>query len=65
MRTVDKNQIIEAAFEMIEESVEWGVGSTNDSFANFVDGIVAMTRNLLNKLDKVENNGVPEPGYDG
>lgn len=57
MSTLNKEQIIEAAFSMIEESLEWGtVEDYKSEYAHFVDGIVAATRKMLNKLDEVNAN---------
>lgn len=52
---MDKNQIIEAAFETIKESTEWGIEDKSDRYGHFVDGVVIMTDNLLNKMKEEKN----------
>lgn len=51
----DKNQIIEAAFETIKESTEWGIEDKSDRYGHFVDGVVTMTDNILNKMKEEKN----------
>lgn len=52
---MDKNQIIEAAFETIRESTEWGIGDKSDRYVHFVDGVVTMADALLNKINEEKN----------
>lgn len=52
---MDKNQIIEAAFETIKESTEWGIEDKSDRYGHFVDGVVTMTDNILNKMKEEKN----------
>ena len=52
---MDKNQIIETAFETIKESTEWGIEDKSDRYGHFVDGVVTMTDNLLNKMKEDKN----------
>ena len=52
---MDKNQIIEAAFETIKESTEWGTVDKSDRYGHFVDGVVTMTDNILNKMKEEKN----------
>lgn len=59
---MDKNQIIETAFETIKESTEWGLEDKSDRYGHWVDGVVMMTDNLLDKL-KEEKNGRPVEKY--
>lgn len=59
---MDKNQIIETAFETIKESTEWGLEDKSDRYGHWVDGVVTMTDNLLDKL-KEEKNGRPVEKY--
>lgn len=49
---MDKNQIIEAAFETIKESTEWGIEDKSDRYGHFVDGVVTMADTLLNKINE-------------
>jgi hypothetical protein len=60
--SMDKNQIIETAFETIKESTEWGLEDKSDRYGHWVDGVVTMTDNLLDKL-KEEKNGRPVEKY--
>lgn len=53
---MDKNQIIEAAFETIKESTEWGIEDKSNRYGHFVDGVVTMTDNLLNMLKEGNSN---------
>lgn len=52
---MDKNQIIEAAFETIKESTEWGIEDKSDRYGHFVDGVVTMTDIILNKMKEEKN----------
>ena len=52
---MDKNQIIEAAFETIKESTKWGIEDKSDRYGHFVDGVVTMTDNILNKMKEEKN----------
>ena len=56
---MDKNQVIETAFETIKESTEWGIEEDGKTYGHFVDGVVTVVDNLLNKL-KEENNERPK-----
>lgn len=55
---MDKNQVIETAFEAIKESTEWGIGEDGTTYGHFVDGIVTVVDRLLDKISE-ENNGRP------
>lgn len=55
---MNKCEIIEAAFETIKGSTEQGIEDKSDRYGHFVDGVVTMTDNLLNKM-KEENNRRP------
>lgn len=50
---VDKNTIIETAYELIkEENSDWGFTSDNPKkMANFIDGVTSMTDVLIAKLE--------------
>lgn len=52
---MNKNQVIETAFETIKESTEWGIEDKSDRYGHFVDGVVTMTDNLLNKMKEEKN----------
>lgn len=55
---MDKNQVIETAFETIKESTEWGIEVDGKTYGHFVDGIVAVVDRLLDKISE-EKNGRP------
>ena len=48
---MDKNQIIETAFEAIKESTEWGIEDKSDRYGHWVDGVVTMADSLLKKIN--------------
>lgn len=52
---MDKNQIIETAFEAIKESTEWGIGEEGRVYGHFVGGIVAVVDCLLDKINEEKN----------
>lgn len=49
---MDKNRILEIAFETIKDSTEWGIECEDKSYGHYVDGIVRMTDNLLDEFNK-------------
>lgn len=53
---MDKNQVIETAFEAIKESTEWGIEEDGKTYGHFVDGIVTVVDRLLDKI-REEKNG--------
>lgn len=53
---MDKNQIIEVAFETIKESTEWGIEDKSDRYGHFISGIVTMADNLLDKMKEEKNS---------
>ena len=64
---MDRNMVIETAYETIKDSLEWidnykSDGYGVDSYSNYIDGIVTMTENILNKLEK-EKECRPEITY--
>lgn len=52
---ITKNQIIETAFETIKESTEWGIDKEGKTYGHWVDGVVAMTNALLDKINNQNN----------
>jgi len=50
MVTIDKNQIMEATFEIIKESTEWGINEESKIYGHWVDGVVTVVDNLLGKI---------------
>ena len=62
---MNKESIYEAFFKTISDGLEWAF-ELKDEYVNWVDGIVAMTQNLLNNLDnnkKTECSGPAEKTY--
>ena len=55
MVAIDKNQIMEATFETIKESTEWGIDEESKIYGHWVDGVVTVVDNLLGKIK--EENG--------
>ena len=53
---MDKTQILETAFEAIKDSTEWGIECKDQTYGHWVDGVVTVVDNLLNKISE-ENNG--------
>lgn len=56
---MDRNTVIETAYEEIKDSLEWTDGYKNDgngvaSYANYIEGIIAMTESILRKMDGKE-----------
>ena len=54
---MDRNQIIETAFETIKKSTEWGIGE-DKVYGHFIDGVVTVVDNLLKRIDE-DKNGRP------
>lgn len=42
---MNRSTILEAMYEVIKESTEWGLGEKD--YGQFVDGVVAMTEKIL------------------
>lgn len=57
---MDKNRVLEIAFNTIKDSTDWGVECENKSYGHYVDGIVTMTSNILEEFDKKSFNDVRE-----
>ena len=54
--SINKGMILETMREAIKESLEWGTACGDNSFGYFVDGIIAVTDILLEKLDQTEHD---------
>ena len=48
---MNKLEILETMFEVIKESGEWSFDCDDKNYAYFMDGVVAMTEALMNKLE--------------
>lgn len=46
---MSRSMILEAMYEVIKDSTEWGVGCEDGSYGNYVDGVMAMTEAMLDK----------------
>lgn len=46
---MNRSMILEAMYEVIKDSTEWGVGCEDSSYGEYIDGVVAMTEAMLNK----------------
>lgn len=44
--------ILECMYKAIKDSLEWGVECKSYSYGYFVDGVVAVTEELLKEVDK-------------
>lgn len=49
---MDRLLVLEATYETIKDSLDWGIGEKE--YGGFVNGIIAMTENLLEKLKEKE-----------
>ena len=63
---MDRNMVIETAYEAIKDSLEWtdnykSDGNGVDSYSNYIDGIVTMTENILNKLENEKEDRLARP----
>ena len=50
---MDRNLILEAAYETIKDSLEWGIDCEDKTFGNFIDGIINMSEVMFKKIDQV------------
>lgn len=50
-----KTLVLEAMYEVISDSLEWGLDCKDGSFNYHIDGIVALTDKILDKI-KIEEN---------
>ena len=53
--SMDKNQIIETAFETIKESTEWGIEEEGKVYGYWIEGVVAVVDNLLDNFKEEKN----------
>lgn len=49
---MDKNKIIEVAFETIRESTEWGIECEDKTYGNWIDGVVTVVDNIISEINK-------------
>ena len=48
---MSRSMILEVMYEVIKDSIEWGVSCENGSYGNYVDGVMAMTEEMLKKTE--------------
>ena len=51
---MNRSDILEAMYEVIKDSTEWGVSCKDGSYGEYVDGVVAMTEAMLSKCEIAE-----------
>lgn len=49
---MDKNKIIEIAFETIKESTDWERTWENKEYNSWIDGVIQMASNLIDEVDR-------------
>ncbi len=53
---MNKTTILEALFETIEESLDWGLGSKDDKYSSFVNGAMDIASRLMDRIETVEDS---------
>ena len=56
MEHINKNRILEIAFETIKDSTEWGIECEDKSYGHYVDGVIRMIDNLIYEFNKKSCN---------
>ena len=51
---MNRIDILEAMYEVIKDSTEWGISCEDGSYGQFIDGVMAMTEAMLSKCEIVE-----------
>ena len=54
-KLMNKENIYEEFFNVIRESIEWGIDAKNSKYGNYIDGVASMAQILLDKLDELED----------
>ena len=52
-----KEQIYKCTYDTLTESLEWGFGMKDDGYFNYVDGVLSMTSQILERVNDDNNNG--------
>ena len=52
IHNMDKNEIIETAFETIKESTEWGLENEGKTYGHWIDGVVTVVDNILKRISE-------------
>lgn len=61
---MDKITILETFFEVIDESLDWGLDSSDDIYSHFINGASAMVKELLEKISSENSPTTVDVGYD-
>lgn len=49
---MDKVMVLETAFNTIDYSREWACDYENNGYYHYIDGVIDMSKNLLNKINE-------------
>ena len=60
---MNKEKILEALFETIDESLDWALGSKDEVYSCFINGAMNMTKNLLEKIKTEDSPTTIKIGY--
>lgn len=60
---MDKITILETFFEVIGDSLEWGLDFKDDTYAHFVEGASAMVKELLKKISSENSPTTLDAGH--
>lgn len=60
---MNKEKILEALFETIDESLDWALGSKDEVYSCFINGAMNMTKNLLEKIKTEDSPATIKIGY--
>lgn len=52
---MDRNKIIEIAFETIKDSTEWGRDCKSKEYGNWIEGVMTMADNLITEITNLKN----------
>lgn len=49
---MERNDVFNALFDTIRDSLDWAYNAENKDYASYIDGVIALGNNLLCQLDK-------------
>lgn len=52
-----KEQIYKCTYDTLMESLEWGFDMKDNGYFNYVDGVLSMTSQILERVNNDNNNG--------
>lgn len=55
---MERNDVFNALFDTIRDSLDWAYDAENKEYASYVDGIIRFGSNLLDQLDEEERNKI-------